>query len=362
MSSLPSAPSTSAANASTRGPDSPTRGPRTSPPGLHTPPPIVVPDGEDTAPLERLKAEPPPPASSSEDPSPPQPQPQSDPEPEPEADPDPAAIAAEAENLKVQGNESFKRARYGEAIDLYTKAIGMFVLVLVLVSPPFPFHPQCLLRLADPLIRNDHIKTWSPPNRHTSLIAQRPTSPSSVSAQRSQTANSPTPSKQQPLHPPPPPQPSTPVRHTRHARQPNPNPNPSPRLHPSPLPNPNQKPFSDSHAANSPSHKLQPRSPLSAICSRRSRPMRRRRRCRPGRSSWRRTCVIWKRPVGVGSGPWRASPSIGVCALWRLRGARYLLSGGYGALRSSLREGTGMPRIAQQSVSFRSFFFYYLSG
>ena len=101
-----------------------------------------MPDGEDTAPLERLKADPPPPASSSEDPSPPQPQPQSEPEPEPEAGSDPVAIAAEAENLKVQGNESFKRARYGEAIDLYTKAIGMFVLVLVLVAPPFLFIPN----------------------------------------------------------------------------------------------------------------------------------------------------------------------------------------------------------------------------
>ena len=68
----------------------------------------------------------PPLASSSEDPSPPQPQHPSEPEHvlEPEPEPDPAAIAAEAEKLKEQGNESFKRARYGEAVDLYTKAIG----------------------------------------------------------------------------------------------------------------------------------------------------------------------------------------------------------------------------------------------
>ncbi|KAI9509137.1 hypothetical protein F5148DRAFT_1275432 [Russula earlei] len=38
-------------------------------------------------------------------------------------DPDPAAIAAEAEKLKEQGNDSFKRGLYGQAVDLYTKAI-----------------------------------------------------------------------------------------------------------------------------------------------------------------------------------------------------------------------------------------------
>jgi len=86
--------------------------------------------------------------------------------------------------------------------------------------------------------------------------------------------------------------------------------------------------------------------------------MRKRRRCRPGRLSWKRTCAIWRCPVGVGSGPWRASLSIGVCALWRLKGAIYLLSGGYGALRLSLREGTGMVRMAQQSASFRSSFLF----
>jgi DnaJ family protein C protein 7 len=45
-------------------------------------------------------------------------------QPPPIPEPDPAAIAAEAEKLKEQGNESFKAGRYGDAIDLYTKAIG----------------------------------------------------------------------------------------------------------------------------------------------------------------------------------------------------------------------------------------------
>ena len=82
-----------------------------------------MPDDEDKVLLERMKPGPLPPASTSEDPSPPQPQ--REPEPEPEPEPDPAAIAVEAEKLKEQGNQSFKRARYGEAVDLYTKAIGM---------------------------------------------------------------------------------------------------------------------------------------------------------------------------------------------------------------------------------------------
>lgn len=40
-------------------------------------------------------------------------------------EPDPVAIAAEAEKLKERGNDSFKDGRYGEAIDLYTKAIDL---------------------------------------------------------------------------------------------------------------------------------------------------------------------------------------------------------------------------------------------
>ena len=74
-----------------------------------------------------------------------QPQAQAQPEPEPEPKPDPAAIAAEAEKLKEQGNESFKRGRYGDAIDLYTKAIGtsvptfVSVIVVVVSLPLSPF-------------------------------------------------------------------------------------------------------------------------------------------------------------------------------------------------------------------------------
>lgn len=48
--------------------------------------------------------------------------------PEPVPEPDPVAIAAEAEKLKEQGNDSFKVGRYGEAIDLYTKAIGACII------------------------------------------------------------------------------------------------------------------------------------------------------------------------------------------------------------------------------------------
>ena len=146
MSSLSSAPSTSssAPNASTKGTNLPKRGLRTSPPGPHTPPPTVMPDGDDIVLLDRVKeAGPQPPSSTLEDPGPPKPQPQSESEsesePEPEPEPDPAAIAAEAENLKVQGNESFKRARYGEAVDLYTKAIGMFCVVAIIVTIVSPF-------------------------------------------------------------------------------------------------------------------------------------------------------------------------------------------------------------------------------
>ncbi|KAF8270650.1 TPR-like protein [Lactarius quietus] len=46
-------------------------------------------------------------------------------QPLPIPEPDPVAIAAEAEKLKEQGNESFKAGRYGDAIDLYTRAIDL---------------------------------------------------------------------------------------------------------------------------------------------------------------------------------------------------------------------------------------------
>ncbi|KAH9991103.1 hypothetical protein BJV77DRAFT_553430 [Russula vinacea] len=105
------------------------RGPRTSD---RSSPPTVIASGEQSLQDgEKMPFEPPPLSSAADHTSPqPQPQPQShpepaEPEPEPEPEPDPAAIAAEAEKLKEQGNESFKLGRYGEAVDLYTKAINL---------------------------------------------------------------------------------------------------------------------------------------------------------------------------------------------------------------------------------------------
>jgi hypothetical protein len=132
--------SSSAPDASTKGPISSTPHRHTSSPSDRDSPPTVIPDGEDAVLIEEVKGGPPPLALFSEDLSPPQPQPQPEPEHvlEPEPEPDPAAIAAEAEKLKEQGNESFKRARYDEAVDLYTKAIGMSSSSS---SFPLPFHP-----------------------------------------------------------------------------------------------------------------------------------------------------------------------------------------------------------------------------
>ena len=87
-------------------------------PGSHTPPSESPPlpddevsEGENHAPDPDSQPEP-------------ESEPKPEPEPEPELEPDPAAIAAEAEKLKEEGNDSFKRGRYGDAIDLYSKAIG----------------------------------------------------------------------------------------------------------------------------------------------------------------------------------------------------------------------------------------------
>ena len=158
-------------NAFSRGPNSPIPRPGTPPPSDRDSLPTVMPNGEDAVPPEGVKAGPPPPASSSssEDPSPPQPQPQSEPEPvlEPAPEPDPAAMAVEAEKLKEQGNESFKRARYGEAVDLYTKAIGMSSSSSSSSSSslssflPLPFILNVYEELlnADPPIRNDDVQT-----------------------------------------------------------------------------------------------------------------------------------------------------------------------------------------------------------
>ncbi|KAH9057438.1 hypothetical protein EDB87DRAFT_1751756 [Lactarius vividus] len=76
----------------------PSTGPHTTPADSPPPQEEELPEGENGAPAP----------------------PNSQPIPEP----DPVARAAEAEKLKEQGNDSFKLARYGDAIDLYTKAIG----------------------------------------------------------------------------------------------------------------------------------------------------------------------------------------------------------------------------------------------
>lgn len=118
----PTDPSSSTVDASTNNADSPTRGNRTSPLSDRTSPPTPMVAGEQLLPEgEKVLQEPSSPASPDLSP-----QPQAQPQPEPEPKPDPAAIAAEAEKLKEQGNESFKRGRYGDAVDLYTKAIGPF--------------------------------------------------------------------------------------------------------------------------------------------------------------------------------------------------------------------------------------------
>jgi epidermal growth factor receptor substrate 15 len=61
-----------------------------------------------------------------------------DPDSPPDSEPDPTVIAAEI--LKEQGNDSFKSGRYGEAIDLYSKAIGAFPALPPRLYPlPLPF-------------------------------------------------------------------------------------------------------------------------------------------------------------------------------------------------------------------------------
>ena len=61
-----------------------------------------------------------------------------DPDSPPDSEPDPTVIAAE--RLKEQGNDSFKSGRYGEAIDLYSKAIGAFSALPPSSLPsPLPF-------------------------------------------------------------------------------------------------------------------------------------------------------------------------------------------------------------------------------
>jgi hypothetical protein len=89
--------------------------PHTPSPPSESPPTVSDEDAHSEAGLKRAPDEPEPE---------PEPELEREPEPEPEPEPDPAAIAAEGEKMKEQGNDSFKRGRYGEAIDLYSKAIG----------------------------------------------------------------------------------------------------------------------------------------------------------------------------------------------------------------------------------------------
>lgn len=227
------------------------------------------------------------------------------PDPEPEPEPDPVQIAADAEKLKEQGNESFKCGRYGEAIDLYTKAIGL--------SPPIPPLPL-KGELSDML--TGHPKTWSLPNPHTSRTARLPTSPSNVSALPLPTADTQHPSKRRPRARPHPPKPSY-----------------------------------DSRAANSRLHRQRRRSRRCAAYSRRNRAARPRCRCRRRRSRSRRTCVISRRRDGAENGAWHASRSSGVCRLLRRMRARSRQSGACGESRSSSRAGTGMARTALPSAS-----------
>jgi DnaJ family protein C protein 7 len=61
--------------------------------------------------------------SSSIPPASPSPAQENSPSPSPEPEEDPAT---RAEKVKERGNVAFKAGRYGEAIDLYTQAIGVY--------------------------------------------------------------------------------------------------------------------------------------------------------------------------------------------------------------------------------------------
>ncbi|EJD36498.1 hypothetical protein AURDEDRAFT_174457 [Auricularia subglabra TFB-10046 SS5] len=81
----------------------------TSSPAPATPSPATGPPQNGAS-----SSSPPPPPSSSKSPTP---------EPEPEVD-----SATKAERLKEQGNQLFKQKKYQEAINLYSQAIGAFLL------------------------------------------------------------------------------------------------------------------------------------------------------------------------------------------------------------------------------------------
>lgn len=162
----------------------------------------------------------------------------------------------------------------------------------------------------------DGHQTWHPPSPPTSRTAQRLPSPSSVSAPRSQTASS----------------------RLRYKRR---RPRTAQRL---------QRRSYGLHGANLLLHRLLRRSRRSVQCLRRNRTARLRCRCMRARWSSRHIRVTLLGRGSAGSGVWHALRSIGVCRLSRRRGARSLLSGGSGVLRSSSHAGTGMVRIAQPSM------------
>ena len=138
-------------------------------------------------------------------------------------------------------------------------------------------------------------RLWtSRPCLHRTSVPHQPrsgTSPSSVPAQPSPTANLPTPSKWLSQRP-------TLVRHPTTMPRPNPSHRPLPPIKPSP----NQNRSSGSHTASLPWRRRPRRSQRCGTCSRRSPRTRRRRRCRSGRLTSTHMCAIWGCPADTASG------------------------------------------------------------
>ena len=80
-----------------------------------------------------------------------------------EAEPDPAALA---EKTKEQGNAAFKAKRYGEAVNLYTKAIGAFPPPpsrhCVLIPPPTALAPTEAAYLTNRAAAHMALKRYRP--------------------------------------------------------------------------------------------------------------------------------------------------------------------------------------------------------
>src|ERR1700734_1983080 len=103
------------------------------------------------------------------------------PPPPPETD---AQKAARADKVKEEGNTAFKARRFEDAIELYTKAIGMSSRPFL----PLRTHIQCPSPLTHPY-KQKYVQ-----NQPTLQTAPHPTCPSKNSVPPSQTANSPQPS------------------------------------------------------------------------------------------------------------------------------------------------------------------------